>query len=266
MKWAVAGKGGVGKTTLCAGLGRSLAAAGRSVVLIDSDPDPNLAASLGLPIEDERLQPLVDSRELIEERIGTEGMLRLNPDVSDIPEKHQIHVAPDISLLVVGAIQQGGAGCACSANVLVRSLIQHFLLNDQQDVLVDLEAGVEHLGRATVGRVDALLAVAEPTPRSIDTVSRIRRLAHEINLDRVRVIANRISSSDDLAAVRQGVHPLPVVGCVGVHAGVRQADLERHDAYLNCQPFAEEIDTIRDNLMTDADAPGATCSVEAVDT
>ena len=252
MKWAVAGKGGVGKTTLSAGLARSLSSVGRQIVLIDSDPDPNLAGALAIRTEDERLTPLVEIRELVEQRIGTEGMLRLNPDVSDIPEQYQIEVAPGLRLMVVGAVQQGGSGCACSANVLVKSLIQHMLLDDGQDVLVDLEAGVEHLGRATVDKVDALLAVAEPSARSIETVSRIRRLAHEIRLDRVWVVANRVESDSHLSRLRDAVSPLPVIGWIGVHPGVRQAEDNGQDAYLTCEPFARQIDTIRDSLLEKA--------------
>ena len=252
MKWAIAGKGGVGKTTICAGLARALAAAGRRVVLIDADPDPNLAGALGLPIDDQRLRPLVESKKLIEERIGTEGLLRLNPDVSDIPAQCQVTVAPGLSLMVVGAVQEGGGGCACSANVLVKSLIQHMLLGDDQDVLIDMEAGVEHLGRATVGRVDALLAVAEPTARSVETVGRIRRLASEIRLEKVLVIGNRIESEDDLTRLRELVAPLPVLGWAGSHAGVRRAEVERKDAYLACSEFALQIDEIRAMLLARA--------------
>ena len=256
MKWAIAGKGGVGKTTLCAGLARSLVAAGRRVIAIDSDPDPNLAGALGIRAEGERLRPLVESRKLIEERIGSGGLMRLNPDVSDIPSKHQVEVAPGLSLMVVGACQQGGAGCACGANVLVKSIIQHLLLNEDQDVLVDLEAGVEHLGRATVGQVDALLAVAEPAPRSIETVGRIHRLASEIKLDRVWVIGNRVDGPEALDRLRSGVSPLPVVGWSGVHAGVRQAEADGNDAYLVCAEFAQQADAIRDMLLDRALRPG----------
>ena len=255
MKWAIAGKGGVGKTTLSAGLARSLAAAGRRVIAIDADPDPNLAGALGLGADVRGLRPLVESRKLIEERIGSGGLMRLNPDVSDIPSQHQVQVAPGLSLMVVGACQQGGAGCACGANVLVKSLIQHMLLNEDQDVLVDLEAGVEHLGRATVGQVDALLAVAEPAPRSIETVGRIHRLAGEIKLDRVWVLGNRVESPEALDRLSRGVSPLPVVGWAGLHPGVRQAEADGEDAYLACPEFAQQADAIRDMLLNRAFRP-----------
>lgn len=255
MKLAVAGKGGVGKTTLCAGLARSLVAAGRQVIAVDSDPDPNLAGALGVWPDGEKLRPLVESRKLIEERIGTAGLLRLNPDVSDIPSKHCIEVAPGLSLMIVGAVQEGGAGCACSANVLVKSLIQHLLLNEDQDVLVDMEAGVEHLGRATVGKVDALLAVAEPSPRSIETVGRIHRLASQIKLEKVWVVANRIGSPADLKRFTQAVAPLPTVGWIGLNPAVRQAEAERQDAYLACPEFAQQADAIRDILLDRAQLP-----------
>ena len=255
MKLAVAGKGGVGKTTLCAGLARSLAAAGRQVIAVDADPDPNLAGALGVWPDGEKLLPLVESRKLIEERIGTEGLLRLNPDVSDIPSQHCIQVAKGLSLMIVGAVQEGGAGCACSANVLVKSLIQHLLLNEDQDVLVDMEAGVEHLGRATVGKVDALLAVAEPSPRSIETVGRIHRLANQIGLEKVWAVANRIGSPADLDRFSQAVAPVPTVGWIGLSPAIRQAEAERQDAYLSCPEFTQQADAIRDILLDRAQPP-----------
>ena len=154
--------------------------------------------------------------------------------------------------MVVGGVQQGGGGCACGANVLVKSLIQHMLLGEGEDVLVDLEAGVEHLGRATVGRVDALLAVAEPSPRSMETITRIKRLAEEIRLKRVWVVGNRVETDDDLARLREGVAPLPVVGRIGLHAGVKQAEAACEDAYLGCSEFALQIDDIRAMLLARA--------------
>jgi len=203
----------------------------------------------------EELRPLVESRKLIEERIGTEGLLRLNPDVSDIPSHHCVQVADGLSLMVVGAVQEGGAGCACGANVLVKSLIQHLLLNEDQDVLVDMEAGVEHLGRATVGKVDALLAVAEPSPRSIETVGRIHGLASQINLQKVWVVANRIGSPTDLDRFTQAVAPLPTVGWIGLNPGVKEAEAQRQDAYLACPEFAQQADAIRDILLDRAQPP-----------
>jgi len=252
MKWAVAGKGGVGKTTVTAGLARSLAALGRHVFLIDADPDPNLAGALGFALADseaDRLKPLVESRDLIEERIGTEGLLRLNPDLSDIPGQFRIEIAPGLWLMVVGAIGHGGGGCACGANVLVKSLIGHVLLEQSEDVLLDLEAGVEHLGRATVGEVDALLVVAEPSPRSLETIGRIRRLAGQIGLKRILAVGNRVDTEAQADWLRDQLGPVPLLGFIGQHPGVRQAETERQDAYLSCAEFAGQVDAIRDTLL-----------------
>ena len=132
---------------------------------------------------------------------------------------------------------------------IVKSLVQHVLLEEQQDVLIDLEAGVEHLGRATVGRIDALLAVAEPTPRSFATVERIRHLAGQIKLKRVWVVGNRVAGPEDQKRLRDGVAPLPLLGCVGFHQGVRDAEIAGRDAYLTCAAFAREVDALRQMLL-----------------
>jgi len=253
MKWAVAGKGGVGKTTVTAGLARSLAALGRHVFLIDADPDPNLAGALGVALgsqaDDHRLRPLVQSRDLIQERIGAQGLLRLNPDLSDIPEQFRVQVGPNLWLMVVGAVGTGGGGCACGANVLVKSLIGHVLLEQREDVLIDLEAGVEHLGRATVAQVDALIVVAEPSPRSVETIARIRTLAGQIGLTRILAVGNRVDGQAQADRLREQLDPVPLVGLIGEHPGVRRADAQRQDAYLSCPEFAGQVDAIRDTLL-----------------
>ncbi|MDP6490378.1 MAG: AAA family ATPase [Kiritimatiellia bacterium] len=215
MKLAVTGKGGVGKTTLSALLARALHHQGHSVFCIDADPDSNLAATLGCA-EWERIRPLVDLKALIEERTGvkpgtTGGMFRLNPEVSDIPASYGVDI-DGVRVLVAGAVKKGGSGCYCPENALLHALISHVLLDPGSALVLDMEAGVEHLGRGTVSNVDALLVVVNPGRRSIETALRIRRMAADIGLEQVAVVANRVRTPADEAFIRDALPNLPVLG------------------------------------------------------
>ncbi len=227
MKLAVTGKGGVGKTTLSALLARALRKQGHSVYCIDADPDSNLAASLGCA-EWERIRPLVDLKALIEERTGvkpgtTGGMFRLNPEVSDIPDSYGVDI-DGIRVLVAGAVKRGGSGCYCPENSLLHALVSHVLLDPGSALVLDMEAGVEHLGRGTVRSVDALLVVVNPGRRSIETALRIRRMATDIGLDRIAVVANRIRTPEDEAFIRDALPNLPVLGVIPEDEALLAAD------------------------------------------
>ena len=204
MKLAVTGKGGVGKTTVSALLARALKTAGHTVVAIDCDPDSNLLACMGHP-HPERIKPLVELKALIEEKMGvkpgtTGGMFRLNPFVEDIPDRYAVDI-DGIRVLVAGAVKKGGAGCYCPENALVRALISHLLVNEKTALVLDMEAGVEHLGRGTVRAVDSLLIVVEPGRRSVETAFRIRDLAADIGVKRLSVVGNKIRSEQDKASL-----------------------------------------------------------------
>ena len=182
MKIAVSGKGGVGKTTVVALLGKVFAGKGRKVFLIDADPDSNLASALGLPSTQKTL-PLSSCKDPIGERTGGRGggLVKLNPRVEDIPDRYSSRVA-GMKLLILGTMSRGGAGCACPENAFLRSLLTHLVLERDDVVIVDMEAGLEHLGRATVEGIDALLVVVEPGSRSIETARRTSKLASDIGL------------------------------------------------------------------------------------
>jgi CO dehydrogenase maturation factor len=204
MKLAVTGKGGVGKTSVSALLAKALKTSGHKVVAIDCDPDSNLAACMGYP-HPERIKPLVELKDLIEEKMGvkpgsTGGMFRLNPFVEDIPERYAIDIE-GIRVLVAGAVKKGGAGCYCPENALVRALISHLLVEGKAALVLDMEAGVEHLGRGTVQAVDGLLIVVEPGRRSIETAFRVRALAADIGIKRLSVVGNKIRSESDKASL-----------------------------------------------------------------
>lgn len=198
MKIAFAGKGGVGKTTLCAWLGDYLARQGHDVILVDADTALSLGQASGL--DQERLPVPLNAREdLVRERIGS-GYLRLNPDVSDLPGELSVDLPVTAAsgsrpgrkrLLTMGSVTGAGDGCACAANALLKSVLAHLVLREKDYVLVDLEAGVEHLGRGTVAAVDALVVVSEPSRRSLETAARVGELAAGLGLDRQVLAVNR---------------------------------------------------------------------------
>ncbi len=219
MKIAISGKGGVGKTTLCALIAREAVSRGKRVFAVDADPNPTLALVLGFP---EDITPLVELRELMEERMGSlEGFLRLNPKVDDIPERFAIE-KDGIKLVVMGPIRQGGGGCACPQNTFLKSLLQHLVLERDELILLDFEAGLEPLGRATAQGVDALLIVVEPDGASVVTARRIHSLAQQIGVRRIFAVANKIREPGELRAIQENVG-IAVIGALPYSESLRIA-------------------------------------------
>ena len=200
MKIAISGKGGVGKTMLASLLSTILNQLGYSVLAIDADPNATLATALGFP-HPERITPISEMGDLIEERTGARpgqaaSYFKLNPRVDDIPEKHWVE-HNGIKLMVMGRLKKGGSGCYCPENALLEALLAHILLRRDEVVIIDMEAGVEHLGRATARAVDKMIIVVEPGKGSIETAYRIRELAKDIGLENIAVVANKIRSEQD---------------------------------------------------------------------
>lgn len=210
MKIAISGKGGVGKSTITAGLALTIARRGGNVLAVDADPDANLADALGIPrAAQESILTIARQRELVEERTGARAgeygqIFKLNPTVSDIADTYA-YKHRGVSLLVLGAVKGGGAGCACPESSLLRALVQDLILRRDETLLMDMEAGIEHLGRATVRGVNALVTVVEPGQRSIATVERIRSMATEIGLTRIAVVLNKVRSDDDERYLRESL-------------------------------------------------------------
>lgn len=204
MRIAVAGKGGVGKTLVAGTLARIYARMGFRVLAVDADPAMNLAYSLGIPPEVySKVIPIAENAALIEERTGARpgsafgAIFSLTPTVEDIAEKYGIAGPDGVRLLVMGTIRSGGGGCACPANSLLSALIRHITLRRGDIVVMDMEAGLEHLGRATARGFDALLCIVEPSAPSIETAIKIRRLANEINIREVVFVGNKVSDTSE---------------------------------------------------------------------
>lgn len=229
MKIAISGKGGVGKTTLAALLAQTFADRGRDVLAVDGDPAPCLAGALGIPAGlVEGLRPIAEMDELIEERTGAKpgasgSFFTLNPRVDDLPERFSVTHA-GVRLLEMGAVDSGGAGCICPESAMLKTLFTHLLFRDDDVLLFDMYAGVEHLGRATVDFVDAMVIVVEPTKRSLGTAAQIKKLAEDIGLTRVWLVGNRIRNDGDAAFVAAGAMGMPVLGYLPDDPGVVDAD------------------------------------------
>ena len=229
MKIAISGKGGVGKTTLAAALALLLAERENRVLAVDADPDANLASALGIPAELQKsIIPLAEQKALIEERTGAKvkqygQMFKLNPSVSDIAEQYAFQHR-GVSLLVLGAIESGGSGCACPESVLLKALVQDLVLYKKEALVMDMEAGIEHLGRATARGVDQMLVVVEPGQRSLDSARRILRLSNEIGIKQVRLVGNRVASTADEKRIREAFSGLPVLAFIPYSEELLQSD------------------------------------------
>ena len=240
MKIAISGKGGVGKTTVSAMLAAAMSLKGRHVVALDADPDANLAAALGVPI-DEFPTALSEMRGLIAERTGSRdnpgGYFKMTPKVDDIPEKYARRIG-NIRLLVLGGVNEGGRGCICPATALVKALLVHLILGRDEDIVMDMEAGIEHLGRATAQSMDALVVVVDVSPWSVQTARRIRKLAGEIGMNKLFAVANRVTESSDAAKIRRDLGDIPLIGqlpyderiAAGAVRLTRQGSIEPTDA------------------------------------
>ncbi len=252
MKLAVTGKGGVGKTTVVAGLARVLSDRGQKVLVIDADPASNLALALGFP-RDQRLTPIAEMKELIEERTEAKpgsmgGFFKLNPRVDDLPDKYSLE-KDGIRLMVMGTVQKGGGGCVCPENVMVRTLVAHLLLGRDEVVILDLEAGVEHLGRATARAVDKLVVVVEPGQRSLEVAEKIRQLAGDIGLKNIGLVANKVRGESDREFLRQRMPDLPFLGFIAYDPRVVEADLSGIPPYEKNPDFLKSLGEIVERLM-----------------
>lgn len=254
MKIAITGKGGVGKTTLAALLAQSAAGRGLDVFAVDADPSPCLAGALGFPANlRARLRPIVEMDALIEERTGakpgtTGGFFTINPRVDDIPERFSV-LHRGVRLLEMGAVAQGGSGCICPESAMLKTLFTHLLLREDAMLILDMYAGVEHLGRATVDFVDAMLVVVEPTHRSLDTARQIKKLAADIGLQRLWLVGNKLAGAEDAEFLLRETPDLPVLGFLYADPEVVTADRKGVPVFDHLPDMRQAADDILSRLL-----------------
>jgi len=229
MKIAVSGKGGVGKTTFAAFLIRALVDEGRRVLAIDADPDANLAQALGVKNSDE-IVPISQMKALVEERTGAKPgtmgqFFKLNPKVDDLPERLSVQI-DGVKLMVMGSVKTGGAGCVCPESILLKNLVRHIVLARDEAVVLDMEAGLEHLGRGTAMAVDRLVVVVEPGRRSIETAHHIRRLAGDIGIKNLSFAGNKIRSDTDKNFLLKQMPDFHFLAFLPYQSSIIEADLE----------------------------------------
>jgi CO dehydrogenase maturation factor len=280
VKIAITGKGGVGKTTIAAVLSHLYAAQGRNVIAVDADPDANLASAFGLSDEErKRIRPIAEMNDLIEERTGARpggigGVFKLNPRVDDIPEScshnvgsHNVGgqnvggqnvgghnsdggaIGPDvggqnaggIKLLVMGRSKEAASGCYCPEGVFLKRLLKHLVLEKEHVVVLDMEAGIEHLTRGTTEAVDAFVVVVEPGRRSIQTALTVRDMAKGLGVKDVFVVANKVRGPKDVEFVKSNIEDMEFVGAVSFSADVVEADLKGIDPFERAEGLVAEI-------------------------
>ena len=250
MKIAVTGKGGVGKTTLSSILSYLYASEGRKVIAVDADPDANLASALGIPREEAvRIRPIADLNELIEERTGAKpggmgGIFKLNPRVDDLPEGLGYKIN-GITLLVTGKTKAASSGCYCPENVLLRRLLKHLVVERDEVVIVDMEAGIEHLTRGTAESVDAFVVVVEPGQRSIQTAGVVRDMATQLGVKKVYVVANKVRGEEDLLFIKKGIGDMQLAGHLTFQNAVMEADIKGASPYGFSPRTVDEVRTIK---------------------
>jgi len=253
MKIAITGKGGVGKTTLASVLAHLFAEEGKRVIAVDADPDANLASALGIPKEDaERIKPVSDMADLIEERTGAKpggmgGIFKLNPKVDDLPDGIGYRMN-GITLLTMGKIKAAASGCYCYENVLLRSLLRHLIVERSEVVIVDMEAGIEHLTRGTAESVDVFVVVVEPGQRSMQTAKTVYDLAKGLGVHKVFVVANKVRGPEDLDFIKKNIGEMEIVGAVSFNHAIMEADMKGSSPYFYSADTVHQVKELKKKI------------------
>jgi CO dehydrogenase maturation factor len=255
LKLAVGGKGGVGKTTVTSLIARAIAALNKEtkVIAIDADPVANLAAGLGID-ESKPITPISELSDLIAERTGAKpgtmgGFFTLNPKVDDIPDRFSIE-KDGVKLLVMGTVQQGGSGCICPESTILKALMNHLVLARNEVVVMDMEAGVEHLGRATSGSVDALIVIVNPGKRSRVAADKIRKLGRDIGIQNIVVVGNRVKSEADRQLIRDSMPGYEILGFIPEMEEIVLADRNGTRPFDDITQMPDELKEITGKLVS----------------
>lgn len=259
MKIAISGKGGVGKTLIASYLSRFFAEDGYSVIAIDADPDANLAMSLGFSDPD-KITPISEMTELIHERTGftddeTPPLFKMNPYVSDIPEKYALR-KDGISLMVMGRVKRGGTGCYCPENAFLQALMAHLLLKTGEVVIMDMAAGIEHLSRGTARMVDKLLVVVEPGRKSVETAESITQLACDLGIKSIAAVGNKIRSESDKEFLRLSLPNLEFLGFIPYDQALPEADMKGESLFEASPRVASEVKKVYQTLISQMEKSG----------
>ena len=244
MKIAISGKGGVGKTTIMALLAHHLKKSFAEVLVIDADPSPHMAQTLGIE-HPERVTAIADMKELLRERSGfSEGspFYNINPEIDDLPDRFMLE-KDGIKLMVLGAIQTGAKGCACAENTVLKRLLTKLLLKKDQAVLLDMEAGVEHLGRGTIAGVDHLLVVVIPSKSSVRTALKIQKLAHDVRIPKVSFVGNSILGTEDESFIAEMLNE-PLIASFPDSPAVRGAERRGTPITALVEAFSDPLQKI----------------------
>lgn len=251
MKIAVTGKGGVGKTTFAATLARLYAEEGKNVLAADVDPDANLGLALGFSDEElDSIVPITKMRELIKDRTKadeTNKFYVLNPKVDDIPDLYA-KKCNGVKLLTLGTVETGGGGCVCPEHVMLKRIINHLVLRSDDIVILDMEAGLEHLGRGTTSGMDQFVVVIEPGARSVQTYKNVKRLANDLGVKQVRVVANKVRDEKDEEFVRSKIPSEDLLGFIHYNTEVIDADRQGLSPFDVSPTAKAEIQKIKDRI------------------
>ncbi len=253
MKIAITGKGGVGKTTLSALLSHIFASEGKRVIAVDADPDANLASALGIPANEiKNLKPIAELTELIEERTGAKpgasgGIFKINPRVDDIPEGFG-YTFDNTTLLIMGKSKFAASGCYCPEHALLRRLLKHLIIDRDEVVIVDMEAGIEHLTRGTTEGVDAFIIVVEPGQRSIQTAVTVKGLAGELGIKKIYIVGNKVRKAEDEEFIKKSLGDTVYLGKISFNDSIMESDIQGLPSFKASKQCTDEAIEIKKTL------------------
>jgi len=268
MKIAITGKGGVGKTTLSAILSYLFASEGKKVIAVDADPDANLASALGVPKNaTEKLKAIAEMAELIEERTGAKpgtigGIFKINPRVDDIPDGFGYKIN-GVTLLVMGKSKTAASGCYCPESALLRRLLKHLIVERDEVVIVDMEAGIEHLTRGTAEGVDAFIVVVEPGQRSIQTAAAVKQFAKELGVKKVFIVANKVRKEEDITFIKNALSDISFLGAISFNNNIMETDIKGLPSYEASQQTIDEVKKIKKNRLQIPESTGRTLNLQS---